>query len=118
MKKASLCLRKWQINLERLDRLTWQTFLQDMVRKWLLEIGGEAEESRHEKSSFGATESVATFFSHVMSAIGGNIAGPGGVVVNVYINHEKKFAFGEMGSAEEASNALALDGIIFEYFNN
>ncbi|KAK8942418.1 Splicing factor U2af large subunit B [Platanthera zijinensis] len=59
-------------------------------------------------------QSVATFFSQVMSAIGGNTAGPGDAVVNVYINHEKKFAFVEMRSVEEASNAMALDGIIFE----
>ncbi|XP_057802010.1 splicing factor U2af large subunit A-like [Salvia miltiorrhiza] len=59
-------------------------------------------------------QSVATFFNHVMSAIGGNTAGPGDAVVNVYINHEKKFAFVEMRSVEEASNAMALDGIIFE----
>lgn len=39
---------------------------------------------------------------------------PGDAVVNVYINHEKKFAFVEMRSVEEASNAMALDGIIFE----
>ncbi|KAL3647350.1 hypothetical protein CASFOL_008318 [Castilleja foliolosa] len=59
-------------------------------------------------------QSVATFFSHVMSAIGGNNAGPGDAVVNVYINPEKKFVFVEMQSVEEASNAMALDGIIFE----
>ncbi|KAK9666772.1 hypothetical protein RND81_14G210100 [Saponaria officinalis] len=59
-------------------------------------------------------QSVATFFSHVMAAICGNTAGPGDAVVNVYINHEKKFAFVEMRSVEEASNAMALDGIIFE----
>ncbi|XP_059657937.1 splicing factor U2af large subunit B-like isoform X4 [Cornus florida] len=61
-------------------------------------------------------QSVATFFSHVMSIIGGNTAGPdsGDSVVNVYINHEKKFAFVEMRSVEEASNAMALDGIMFE----
>ncbi|KAI3979869.1 hypothetical protein MKX01_042523 [Papaver californicum] len=59
-------------------------------------------------------QSVATFFSQVMSAIGGNTAGPGDDVVNVYINHEKKFSFVEMRSVEEASNAMALDGIIFE----
>ncbi|GJX96373.1 splicing factor U2af large subunit B-like protein isoform X12 [Tanacetum coccineum] len=35
-------------------------------------------------------------------------------VVNVYINHEKKLAFVQMRSVEEASNAMALDGIIFE----
>ncbi|XWS29316.1 hypothetical protein CRYUN_Cryun24cG0018600 [Craigia yunnanensis] len=59
-------------------------------------------------------QSIAIFFSQVMAAIGGNTAGPGDAVVNVYINHEKKFAFVEMRSVEEASNAMALDGIIFE----
>lgn len=34
--------------------------------------------------------------------------------MNVYINHEKKFAFVEMRTVEEASNAMALDGILFE----
>ncbi|PIA25055.1 hypothetical protein AQUCO_13000004v1 [Aquilegia coerulea] len=59
-------------------------------------------------------QTIATFFSRVMAAIGGNSAGAGDAVVNVYINHEKKFAFVEMRSVEEASNAMALDGIIFE----
>jgi len=39
---------------------------------------------------------------------------PGDAVVNVYINQEKKFAFVEMRTVEEASNAMALDGIMFE----
>ncbi|XP_008786117.1 splicing factor U2af large subunit B-like isoform X2 [Phoenix dactylifera] len=59
-------------------------------------------------------QSVGAFFNQVMAAIGGNTAGPGDAVVNVYINHEKMFAFVEMRSVEEASNAMALDGIIFE----
>ncbi|XP_020241585.1 splicing factor U2af large subunit A-like isoform X2 [Asparagus officinalis] len=59
-------------------------------------------------------QTIATFFSQIMSSIGGNSAGQGDAVVNVYINHEKKFAFVEMRSVEEASNAMALDGIIFE----
>nr|AFK48456.1 unknown [Lotus japonicus] len=59
-------------------------------------------------------QSIATFFSHVMTAIGGNSAGAGDSVVNVYINHEKKFAFLEMRTVEEASNAMSLDGIVFE----
>lgn len=65
-------------------------------------------------SSMANEQSVATFFSQVMEAVGGNTAGPGEAVVNVYINHEKKFAFVEMRSVEEASNTMALDGIIFE----
>ncbi|KAH7290728.1 hypothetical protein KP509_30G061500 [Ceratopteris richardii] len=59
-------------------------------------------------------QTIAAFFSQVMAAIGGNTAGPGDAVVNVYINHEKKFAFVEMRSVEEASNAMALNGIMFE----
>ena len=41
-----------------------------------------------------------------------NLAGP--CVVNVYINYEKKFAFVEFRTVEETSNAMALDGIMFE----
>ncbi|XP_016489101.1 splicing factor U2af large subunit B isoform X2 [Nicotiana tabacum] len=59
-------------------------------------------------------QTISAFFSHVMSAVGGNSAGPGDAVVNVYINHEKKFAFVEMRTVEEASNAMALDGVVFE----
>ncbi|XP_048446978.1 splicing factor U2af large subunit B-like isoform X3 [Pyrus x bretschneideri] len=64
-------------------------------------------------------QTIATFFSQVMAAIGRNSVGSiselaGDAVVNVYINHEKKFAFVEMRTVEEASNAMALDGIIFE----
>ncbi|XP_062197411.1 splicing factor U2af large subunit B isoform X2 [Phragmites australis] len=59
-------------------------------------------------------QSVAVYFNQVMAAIGGNTAGPGDAVLNVYINHDKKFAFVEMRSVEEASNAMALDGILFE----
>ncbi|KAM3376294.1 hypothetical protein P3S68_015009 [Capsicum galapagoense] len=46
-------------------------------------------------------QSVATYFNHVMSVIGGNTAG-------IY------FTYVEMRFVEEASNAMALDGIIFE----
>ncbi|GBG62095.1 hypothetical protein CBR_g28571 [Chara braunii] len=59
-------------------------------------------------------QSVATFFSSAMAAVGGNTAGPGDAVVNVYINQEKKFAFVEFRTVEEASNAMALDGINYE----
>ncbi|KAL6220280.1 hypothetical protein ACLB2K_008036 [Fragaria x ananassa] len=59
-------------------------------------------------------QSVTEFFSHVMHAIGGNTSGPGDPVVNVNINHERNFALMEMRSVEEASNAMALDGIVFE----
>jgi splicing factor U2AF subunit len=59
-------------------------------------------------------QSVATFFSQAMHLIGGNTAGPGDCVVNVYINQEKKFAFVELRTVEETSNAMALDGVNFD----
>ncbi|KAG1655301.1 hypothetical protein FOA52_007958 [Chlamydomonas sp. UWO 241] len=59
-------------------------------------------------------QSIATFFSHALAAIGGNTAGPGNAVVNVYINREKNFSFVEFRTIEETSNAMALDGIMFE----
>lgn len=62
-----------------------------------------------------ATEaSISTFFSSALAAIGGNSAGPGNAVVNVYINKEKNFSFVEFRTVEETSNAMALDGIMFE----
>ena len=62
---------------------------------------------------FPMLQVVATLFSQVMTAVGGNTAGPVDAVVNVYVNHEK-FAFVEMRSFEEASNTMSLDGMIFE----
>jgi len=59
-------------------------------------------------------QTVAVYFNQVMAAIEGNTAGPGDAVLNVYINHDKKFAFVEMRFVEEASNSMALDGIMFE----
>ncbi|CAI5465672.1 unnamed protein product [Closterium sp. Yama58-4] len=59
-------------------------------------------------------QSVAAFFNNAMTLVNGNTAGPGDCVVYVYINQEKKFAFVEMRTVEEASNAMALDGINFE----
>lgn len=35
-------------------------------------------------------------------------------MVNVYINQEKKFAFVELRTVEETSNAMALDGVNFD----
>ena len=49
-----------------------------------------------------------------VTSCAGNTGGVGNAVVNVYINYEKKFAFVELRTVEEASNAMALDGIMFE----
>lgn len=57
---------------------------------------------------------ISIRFSHLI-VVHNSICGlVGDAVVNVYINHEKKFAFVEMRTVEEASNAMALDGIMFE----
>ncbi|KAG2564146.1 hypothetical protein PVAP13_8KG388700 [Panicum virgatum] len=59
-------------------------------------------------------QTVAIFFNQAMAAIGGNTAGPGDAVVDVDMNHDRGFALVEMRLTEEASNAMALDGILFE----
>ncbi|CAN6930888.1 unnamed protein product, partial [Brassica oleracea] len=77
-------------------------------------LGGHARRVYVGGFSPAANEQVvATLFSQVMTAVGGNTAGPVDAVVNVYVNHEK-FAFVEMRSFEEASNTMSLDGMIFE----
>lgn len=62
-------------------------------------------------------DSIASFLSSALTAIGGTTAGPGSCVVNVYLNHEKKFAFVELRTVEETSNAMALDNVVFEGVN-
>ena len=54
-------------------------------------------------------------FTHVMGASGGinHALGAGPVVTSCYMNMEKRFAFVEFRSIEEATNALALDGVQF-----
>ena len=83
--------------------------------------GLNAQATRHARRIYvggvpptGNEQSIATFFSHALAAIGGNTAGPGNSVVNVYINREKNFSFVEFRTVEETSNAMALDGIMFE----
>ncbi|KAF5842237.1 hypothetical protein DUNSADRAFT_8637 [Dunaliella salina] len=50
-------------------------------------------------------QSIATFFSSALAAIGGNSAGPGNAVVNVYINKEKNFSFVEPNDYNPAAAA-------------
>lgn len=61
-------------------------------------------------------ESVAQFFNDALTAVGGLAQGAesGLPVVNVYLNAEKRFAFVEFRTVEETSNAMALDGIMFD----
>ena len=83
--------------------------------------GGNQQATRHARRIYVGglpidvrEETISSFFSNALAAVGGTTAGPGSCVVSVYINHEKKFAFVEMRTVEEASNAMALDGIMFE----
>mmetsp|Transcript_10228 Transcript_10228/g.25941 ORF Transcript_10228/g.25941 Transcript_10228/m.25941 type:complete len:889 (+) Transcript_10228:130-2796(+) len=59
---------------------------------------------------------ITRFFSNALQAIGGTRQ-TGDPVVNVYINYEKRFSFVEFRTVEETSNAMALDGILFEGTN-
>lgn len=83
--------------------------------------GGSQQATRHARRIYvgglppSATEDgLSAFFSNALAAVGGTVAGPGSAVVNVYVNYEKKFAFVELRTVEEASNAMALDGIMYE----
>lgn len=61
---------------------------------------------------------VADFFNNALMAVGGiaetQTEGNANPVVNVYMNHEKHFAFVEFRNAEETSNCMALDSISFD----
>jgi splicing factor U2AF subunit len=59
---------------------------------------------------------ISAFFSQALQAVGGTKQ-TGSPVLNVYINHEKRFSFVEFRTVEETSNAMALDGILFEGSN-
>lgn len=83
--------------------------------------GASNQATRHARRIYvgslppGATEDdIAGFLSSALTAIGGTTAGPGNCVLNVYLNHEKRFAFVELRTVEETSNAMALDGVVFE----
>ena len=69
-------------------------------------IGGLPPNSRENE--------VGAFISNALAAVGGTTAGPGASVINVYVNHEKNFAFLELRTVEETSNAMALDGVMYE----
>jgi splicing factor U2AF subunit len=69
-------------------------------------IGGLPPGSREDQ--------VGAFISNALAAVGGTTAGPGASVINVYVNRDKNFAFLELRTVEETSNAMALDGVMFE----
>ncbi|KAF9208149.1 U2 small nuclear RNA auxiliary factor 2 [Haplosporangium sp. Z 27] len=58
-------------------------------------------------------ESLANFFNQTMMSM--NLTtGAGAPVVSVHINYEKNYAFVEFRTPEEATAAMAFDGIVFQ----
>lgn len=62
---------------------------------------------------FGATEEAMMEFFNQQMHMAGLATGPGNPVLAVQINLDKNFAFLEIRSVDEASSALAFDGINF-----
>merc|ERR1712021_280536 len=62
---------------------------------------------------FGATEEAMMEFFNQQMHMAGLATGPGNPVLAVQINPDKNFAFLEIRSVDEASAALAFDGINF-----
>ena len=58
--------------------------------------------------------SVARFFADCLLAIGGLSSERGSPVLSVYTNPDKRYAFVEFRSVDEASNALGLFGAAFD----
>ncbi|KAG9001209.1 hypothetical protein FRB90_011655 [Tulasnella sp. 427] len=59
-------------------------------------------------------ENLHEFFSAKMSEMGFTTSGPGDPILAVQVNHEKSYAFVEFRNAEDATAAMAFDGIIFQ----
>jgi len=59
---------------------------------------------------------LSGFFAQALQAVGGTTQ-VGNPILSVYLNMEKKFSFVEFRNVEETSNAMALDGILFEGSN-
>ena len=59
-------------------------------------------------------EDLRDFFNRVMAEAQGSDRNPGDSVLSVYINHARRFAFAEFRTMEEATAAMALDGISYQ----
>ncbi|KAG8923430.1 hypothetical protein FRC01_012766 [Tulasnella sp. 417] len=59
-------------------------------------------------------ENLHQFFSAKMTEMGFTTSGPGDPILAVQVNHEKSYAFVEFRNAEDATSAMAFDGIIFQ----
>ncbi|KAG7325628.1 hypothetical protein KOW79_010553 [Hemibagrus wyckioides] len=63
---------------------------------------------------FGITEESMMDFFNAQMRLGGLIQAPGNPVLAVQINQDKNFAFLELRSVDETTQAMAFDGIIFQ----
>jgi splicing factor U2AF subunit len=61
-------------------------------------------------------EELRTFFEGVMASTGAAVA-PGPPISSVKVSSDRSYAFLELRSIEEASNAMAFDGILFNDVN-
>ena len=57
---------------------------------------------------------ITEFFDRMMEANSYKTAGPGSVITNANVNHDKNFAFLELRSMDETTNAMFLDGVQFQ----
>ncbi|MES1903598.1 MAG: U2 small nuclear RNA auxiliary factor 2, partial [Paramarteilia canceri] len=56
---------------------------------------------------------IIEFFDNMMQANSLKSAEPGSCVISSQLNHDKNFAFIEMRSVDETTNAMVLDGVQF-----
>ncbi|CCM00255.1 uncharacterized protein FIBRA_02285 [Fibroporia radiculosa] len=90
------------------------------VQSFGMGIGGNPNLSRQSRRLYIGSitpdineQNLADFFNSKMKEMSIGTGGPGNPVLAVQCNYEKNYAFVEFRSAEDATAAMAFDGIIF-----
>ncbi|KAJ7672643.1 hypothetical protein B0H17DRAFT_1208678 [Mycena rosella] len=90
------------------------------VQSFGMGIGGNPNLSRQSRRLYIGSitpevteQNLADFFNVKMEEMNIGTGGPGNPVLAVQCNYEKNYAFVEFRSAEDATSAMAFDGIIF-----
>ncbi|KAJ6581381.1 hypothetical protein B0H19DRAFT_1207350 [Mycena capillaripes] len=90
------------------------------VQSFGMGIGGNPNLSRQSRRLYIGSitpevteQNLADFFNVKMEEMKIGTGGPGNPVLAVQCNYEKNYAFVEFRSAEDATSAMAFDGIIF-----